>query len=157
MRLSTRRQFSTVSNAGSILTSPPRRFAAGLAVRPGGSLQAAHQELHHCWNYLGCVSSSVERIGTVSYTPRPPNSEVAVFTDASQIKEPYDVVGIISYDNPGKYQILTLGDAIEPLKTKAREIGANAIIIDKSQRVKSGIISTGIWAEARAIHLKGRP
>jgi PBP1b-binding outer membrane lipoprotein LpoB len=103
---------------------------------------------------VGCVSSSVERIGTVSYTPRPPNSEVVVFTDASQIKEPYDVVGIISYDNPGKYQILTLGDAIEPLKTKAREIGANAIIIDKSQPVKSGIISTGIWAEARAIRLR---
>jgi PBP1b-binding outer membrane lipoprotein LpoB len=103
---------------------------------------------------VGCVSSSVERIGTVSYTPRPPNSEVVVFTDASQIKEPYDVVGIISYDNPGKYQILSLGDAIEPLKTKAREIGANAIIIDKSQPVKSGIISTGIWAEARAIRLR---
>jgi PBP1b-binding outer membrane lipoprotein LpoB len=106
---------------------------------------------------VGCVSSSVERIGTVSYTPRPPNSEVVVFTDANQIKEPYDVVGIISYDNPGKYQILTLGDAIKPLKTKAREIGANAIIIDKSQPVKSGIMSTGIRAEARAVRLNGRP
>ncbi|HEY2457926.1 MAG TPA: hypothetical protein VGI13_11550 [Candidatus Acidoferrum sp.] len=42
-------------------------------------------------------------------------------------------------------------NAIEPLKTKAREIGANGIIIDKSQPIKSGIISTGIYAEARAI------
>jgi hypothetical protein len=76
--------------------------------------------------------------------------------NASQVKEPYEVVGIISYDNPGKYQVLSLGDAIEPLKTKAREIGANGIIIDKSQPIKSGFISTGIYAEARAIRLKNR-
>jgi hypothetical protein len=42
--------------------------------------------------------------------------------NASQVKEPYEVVGIISYENPGKYQVLSLGDAIEPLKTKAREL-----------------------------------
>jgi hypothetical protein len=78
------------------------------------------------------------------------------FTRASQVKEPYEVVGIISYDNPGKYQVLSLGDAIEPLKTKAREIGANGIIIDKSQPVKSGLISTGIYVEARAIRIKNR-
>jgi len=103
-----------------------------------------------------CASSSVERIGTAWYSPQPPNAEVFVFTDASQVKVPYEVVGIISYDNPGKYQVLSLGDAIEPLKTKAREIGANGIIIDKSQPVKSGLISTGIYAEARAIRLKNR-
>jgi hypothetical protein len=40
------------------------------------------------------------------------------------------------------------------LKTKARKIGANGIILDKSQPIKSGIISTGIWVEARAIRLK---
>jgi hypothetical protein len=44
--------------------------------------------------------------------------------------------------------------SLEPLKTKAREIGASGIIIDKSQPIKSGIISTGIYAEARAIRLK---
>jgi hypothetical protein len=103
-----------------------------------------------------CASSSVERIGTASYSPQPPNAEVFVFTDASQVKEVYEVVGIISYDNPGKYQVLSLGDAIEPLKTKAREIGANGITIDKSQPIKSGFISTGIYAEARAIRLKNR-
>jgi hypothetical protein len=103
-----------------------------------------------------CASSSVQRIGTASYSPRPSNADVFVFTDASQVKEPYEVVGIVSYDNPGKYRVLGLGDAIEPLKTKAREIGANGIIIDKSQPIKSGFISTGIYAEARAILLKNR-
>jgi len=102
----------------------------------------------------GCASSSVQKIGTSAYAPLPESAEIIVFTEPSQIKRPYEVIGIISYDNPGKYRILTLGDAIEPLKEKAREIGANAIIIDKSQPVKSGIISTGIYVEARAIRLK---
>lgn len=103
-----------------------------------------------------CASSSVERIGTSSYAPAPDSAPVFVFTDASQVKKPYQVIGIISYDNPGKYQILDLGDAIEPLKQKARQIGANGIIIDKSQPVKSGFISTGIYVEARAIRLSGQ-
>jgi uncharacterized protein YbjQ (UPF0145 family) len=64
------------------------------------------------------------------------------------------VVGIISYDKPGKYRILSSGNAIEPLKEKARSVGANGIIIDKSNPIKSGIISTGIYVEARAIRLK---
>jgi hypothetical protein len=33
---------------------------------------------------------------------------------------------------------------MEPLKEKARAVGGNAIIIDKSHPSKSGIISTGI-------------
>jgi hypothetical protein len=96
----------------------------------------------------------VEKIGTSSYAPLAPDAEVAVFTDESQIKQPFDVVGIISYDKPGKYRILSLGNAIEPLKEKARSVGANGIIIDKSNPIKSGIISTGIYVEARAIRLK---
>jgi len=62
-----------------------------------------------------CASSSVQKIGTASYDPLPSSSDVVVFTSESQIKEPYEVVGIISYDNPGKYHVLSLGDAIEPL------------------------------------------
>ena len=84
------------------------------------------------------------KIGTSAYAPLPESAEITVFNETSQIKRPYKVIGIISYDNPGKFRILTLGDAIEPLKEKAREVGANGIIIDKSQPVKSGIISTGI-------------
>ena len=101
-----------------------------------------------------CASTSVQKIGTSSYAPLPETADVVVFTSETQIKQPYEVVGIISsYDNPGKLRVLTLGDAIESLKEKAREAGANAIIIDKSQPVKSGIISTGIYVEARAIRL----
>jgi len=102
----------------------------------------------------GCASSSVQKIGASAYAPLPESAEIIVFTETNQIKKPYEVIGIISYDNPGKYRILTLGDGRDTLKKKAREIGANAIIVDKSQPVKSGIISTGIYVEARAIRLK---
>ena len=71
-----------------------------------------------------CASSSVQKVGTVAYAPLPETADVIVFTEPGQIKKPYEVVGIISYDNPGKYRILTLGDAIESLKEKAREVGA---------------------------------
>ena len=100
-----------------------------------------------------CASSSVQRVGTASYAPAAPSADVAVFTADNHVKQPFEVIGVISYDNPGKYQILNLGDAIEPLKAKAREVGANGMIIDKSQPVKSGIISTGIYVEARAIRI----
>jgi hypothetical protein len=105
---------------------------------------------------VGCASSSVQRIGTAAFAPLPETAKVVVFTQASQITGPYEEIGIISYTNPGKYRVMTLGDAIEDLKEKAREVGANAIIIDKSQPIKSGIISTGISVEARAIRLKNR-
>jgi hypothetical protein len=35
------------------------------------------------------TGSSVQRIETASYSPRLENAEVVVFTDASQVKEPY--------------------------------------------------------------------
>ena len=108
------------------------------------------------FSIVGCVNSSVERVGTATYAPAPASADVVVFTADSQIKEPFEVVGLISYDNPGKYQVLNVGDAIEPLKQKTREVAANAIIIDKSQPVKSGIISTGIYVEARALRLTSK-
>src|SRR5271165_5247160 len=103
------------------------------------------QSPHSCQNIRsgGNAASSSQRIGTVSYAP--PDSEVVVFADASQVEVPYYFVKIISFDNPGKYQVVTVGDAIEPLEMKAQEIGANGIIIDKSQPIKSGIISTGVY------------
>ena len=38
-----------------------------------------------------------------------------VFTGETQIKEPYEIVRIISCDNPAKYHVVILDDAIEPL------------------------------------------
>ena len=106
-----------------------------------------------CTLLVACANVGVQRIGQSSYPPLSGNENIIVFTADNQIKGQYEVVGIISYNNPGKYQVLTLETAMEPLKEKARQLGANAIIIDKSQPVKSGIISTGIYVEARAIRI----
>jgi uncharacterized protein YbjQ (UPF0145 family) len=48
---------------------------------------------------------------------------------------------------------MTLDDAIFDIKSKARSLGANGIIIDESTSTKSGIVSTGISVRARAIRI----
>ena len=54
----------------------------------------------------------------------------------------------------GVEQVLTLQDALPALEDKARAVGANAIIIDSYQPVKSGIISTGYSVQARAVRVE---
>ena len=92
-----------------------------------------------------------------AYPPLAPGADVAIFTAESQIKGPFELVAKISYMDPGKFAVLSLKDAFEPLKAKAREIGANGVIIDHSETLISGIISRGISVEARAIHLDMPP
>jgi hypothetical protein len=106
-----------------------------------------------CGLLVACASVGAHRIGSSSYPPLADGAGVSVFTEESQMRGKYEVVGVISYSNPGKYQILNLEDAMEPLKSKARELGANGVIIDKTDTIRSGLISTGISVEARAIRL----
>jgi flavin-dependent dehydrogenase len=101
-----------------------------------------------------CVSAGVTPIGSNTFTPLPSGSEVLVFSAENQVTGAYKVVGLISYSNPGKYQILSLADVMPDLKEQARKAGANGIIIDESHVIKSGIISTGIGVTARAIILQ---
>lgn len=103
---------------------------------------------------MGCASSSVTRVGSEPLAATAPTSEISVFSQESEVKTPFKILGIINYNNPGKFQILTLEDAMPNLKDQARSIGANAIIIDKSAPVKSGYISTGITVTARAIKVE---
>ncbi len=98
-----------------------------------------------------CVSSGITPIGSNTLNPLPPGSPVYVYTSEKEVTTPFKVVGIISYSNPGKYQILSLADVIPALKDRAREAGANGIIIDETHVIKSGIISTGIGVTGRAI------
>jgi hypothetical protein len=101
-----------------------------------------------------CVSAGVTPIGSNTLSPLPAGSEVQVFSSEKQVTGPYKAVGIISYSNPGKYQILSLADVIPDLKEQARKAGANGIIIDETHVIKSGIISTGIGVTGRAIVLQ---
>ena len=100
-----------------------------------------------------CASTSVTKIGTETYAPLAEGKEVTIFNSESEVKHPFAVVGIISYDGPGKNDKLDFGAATEPLKDKARALGANGIIIDRFGPLKSGLTSTRIFVRARAIHL----
>jgi hypothetical protein len=101
--------------------------------------------------FSGCISSGVIPIGSNVLTPLPASISVLVYSSENDITTRFKVVGIISYTNPGKYRILSLSDVVPDLKELARQAGANAIIIDETRTVKSGIISTGIGVRARAI------
>jgi putative oligomerization/nucleic acid binding protein len=103
----------------------------------------------------GCAS--VEMVGTASYAPLTSSSDVAIFTAESQVNQTYETLANISYSDPGKFQQLSLSSAFEPLKAKAREVGANGVIIDKSDQIVSGIFSRGISVRARAIRLPTAP
>jgi len=104
-----------------------------------------------------CASSTTQKVGTASYAPLAPTADVALFTDESQVKQHFEVIANISYTDPGKYAVLDLSNAFEPLRAKAREVGANGIIIAHSETVYSGIISRGISVVARAILLPTAP
>jgi hypothetical protein len=107
---------------------------------------------------LGACASHepVRTVDSSTYPALPPAVDVAVFTDAEQIKEPYEVIGPISYTDPGKYQMVAATNAVEPLKARARAIGGNGIIVGNPEPVKSGIVTIGITVEARAIRLTGK-
>jgi hypothetical protein len=100
-----------------------------------------------------CGSTSVTKIGTATYAPVAEGGDVTIFTAESDVKQPFVVVGIISYDGPGKNDKLDFGAATEPLKEKARALGGNGIIIDNYRPINSVITSTRISVKARAIHL----
>lgn len=102
-----------------------------------------------------CASSSVTATGHHNYPQLPPSTPVQIFNADRDVPAGFEVVGIIDYENPGKYQVLTLQDAIPELQEKARSIGGNGVIVDEAQPVKSGLVSTGIHVKARAIRLPG--
>jgi hypothetical protein len=99
----------------------------------------------------GCASTGATPVGDSHLPPLPTTHEVLIFSGDMDVGKPFKVIGIITHNDPGKYQILTLDNAVPALKEKARSIGANGLIIDESRAVKSGIISTGISVKARAI------
>ena len=109
------------------------------------------------WLLGACASHEpVRTVGPSTYAALPPKVEVVVFTAADQVKEPYEVIGPISYTDPGKYEMEAVSNATEPLKARARAIGGNGLIIDSTEPVKTGIVTIGIAVTARAIRLTGK-
>jgi len=77
----------------------------------------------------GCASSSVTPVGNHVLHPLPLDASVEVYLNEKDAPDPFETVAILSYTNPGKYQVLFLGDAIPTLKMQARKAGINGIII----------------------------
>jgi hypothetical protein len=100
-----------------------------------------------------CTSSSVIPTGDHTYPALAGNAPVNVYASEKDVPPGFEVVGIIDYMNPGKYQVLSLQDATPELQSKARTVGANGVVVDGMDPVKSGIMSTGIHVRARAIRV----
>jgi uncharacterized caspase-like protein len=93
------------------------------------------------------------RVSKAQYQPLPEGAAVAVYSSAAEVKGSFEVIATLAHANPCKFHRCNIKDAIEPLSAKAREVGANAIIIDDSQRHATSLMSTGITVQARAIRL----
>lgn len=91
-----------------------------------------------------CASSGVTPIGANPLRPFPPGSQPYVNTSEKEVASSFKVIGIVSYSNPGKCQVLSLADVIPDLKDLARKAGTNGMIIDETRTLKSAIIRTGI-------------
>ena len=101
----------------------------------------------------GCAAQPPVLYGDHRYPALSANTPVAVYMKESDIHEQFEIIGAFGAYDLGKWQVLTMEDALPTLKAKARSIGANAIIIDDYQPVKSGIVSTGYSVPARGVRL----
>jgi hypothetical protein len=90
---------------------------------------------------------------SASATPAPSGiiGEMLVYASEKEVRAPFQVLGPVRYKSLGKFQSLTLESALPFLREQARALGANAVIIDESHTVVSGIWSRGIEAKGRAV------
>jgi hypothetical protein len=105
----------------------------------------------------GCTSAGVIPTGDHSYAALAQNTPVLVYATDREMPPGAEVVGLIDYDNPGKYQVLSLQDVMPEIQDLARSVGANGIVVDSTEAVKSGIVSTGIHVRGRAVHVPRGP
>ena len=70
-----------------------------------------------------------------------PSTDVAVLAADAQIAEPFEGIGQIYYDDAGPFQILGIDSAMNLLKQKAGAIGADGLILGRSEPVELGIVS----------------
>lgn len=76
---------------------------------------------------------------------------IPIYTATEQIPHPFTVVGPVSYYNLGKFQIMSVEDSFADLRQQASAVGANAVLIDSTAVIVSGIVSRGISVQGHAI------
>jgi len=131
--------------APSAAPSGPPAAASLLHYHPGAAI------------FFQKTETSVTPVGDKRYDRLPESASVSVFDSSAKRPQQFEVIATMIHADPCKMRTCTLKDAIEPLSAKAREIGANGIIIDNSQAVKTSVFSIGIAVDARAIRfVEGR-
>ena len=111
----------------------------------------------YAWVYFlaGCsMSTSVTRVGSDTFPPLPQTAEVLVFSNEHEIQTSYIPLGIVHTSaTPGTVfsSPYTVDDVIDALKSKAREVGANDLIMDESHA--TGQLGKGLEVRARAVRL----
>ena len=97
-----------------------------------------------CLAFLAAVCGS----GCVSYEytgeklpPKSSDGKVAVFTDSAKIAKPYQVLGTARVS--GNYQEVSRDRMVEKLRSKARDCGADAILIIEQQVIPDELKVSG--------------
>jgi uncharacterized caspase-like protein len=102
------------------------------------------------------IKTSAKPVGSAHFSPQAADAQVAVFKSPEEVKQPFTELALLTHSDPCKALVTrtcTLTDAIGPLSVKAREVGADAIIIDRIQSVKTSLLTTGITVSGRAVRL----
>ena len=139
--------------AASPATAPPSPPVGAAQAPTKGTTQAA-SALHFGAAFLHHAETTATRVGAHQYDALPASAPVTVFSTAGDAPRAFEVVAMLSHADPCGFHRCTLKDAIEPLSSKAREVGANGIVIDGVQTVKTSLSSTGIAVDARAIRIE---
>jgi uncharacterized caspase-like protein len=119
--------------------SGPPAAAAMLHYNPGAAL------------FFQKTQTTSTPVSTKTFAPLPESAAVTIFESPARAPRHFEVIATIQHADPCKMHTCTLKNATDPLSAKARELGANGIIIDNSQIMKTSVFSTGIAVDARAI------
>ena len=97
----------------------------------------------------GCASVGATRLGNTSYPSKPRNSQIDVYMGENSVKRPYvDVCLIDSRTGTTLFENRTVQQAIENAKPKARDYGADALVVIDG---KTEGISLSGWGMGSAI------
>lgn len=100
-----------------------------------------------------CADPTIHPVGSAHYEALPPGSIVRVFRAESDVHQPFTVVAVIRTTRKERGRTPELDDVIPEIQEKARSVGADGVILDATEPVRSGILTMGISVSARAIRL----
>jgi uncharacterized protein YbjQ (UPF0145 family) len=108
---------------------------------------------------MSCSTTTTEviPIGDLSFAPRPADHPILLYTDPAQIDRPFVQIAVVQFTKSSgssglvwrALSAMTEEDQQEALKAKAREVGADAIVLGQSD-----VRVTGANVSSNSINLK---